>query len=194
MSKKLLIGLLFSASIAIPVMAEAATNASAPAPMTKKALPKIESVPMLVEREDLRQAMPNAIVFGLGESQVNAQFLPILQWNAGYLHDFPTARIEVSGNADDYKSSSANDKLSLQRAQNIRSVLLSLGVTDQQMDVYALGDRRQAFKKDSDGHQPRNQRVDIFYIRNAPQGYTVEKVPVVMTDTYSQVVTSEPVQ
>jgi hypothetical protein len=62
------------------------------------------------------------------------------------------------------------------------------------MDVYALGDRRQAFKKDSDGHQPRNQRVDIFYTRNAPQGYTVEKVPVVMTDTYSQVVTSEPVQ
>jgi outer membrane protein OmpA-like peptidoglycan-associated protein len=194
MSKKLLIGLLSSASIAIPVMAEAATNASAPAPMTKKALPKIESVPMLVEREDLRQAMPNAIVFGLGESQVNAQFLPILQWNAGYLHDFPTARIEVSGNADDYKSSAANDKLSLQRAQNIRSALLSLGVFDQQMDVYALGDRRQAFKKDSDGHQPRNQRVDIFYTRNAPQGYTVEKVPVVMTDTYSQVVTSEPVQ
>jgi hypothetical protein len=96
MSKKLLIGLLFSASIAIPVMAEAATNASAPAPMTKKALPKIESVPMLVEREDLRQAMPNAIVFGLGESQVNAQFLPILQWNAGYLHDFPTAPMTIN--------------------------------------------------------------------------------------------------
>ena len=33
------------------------------------------------------------------------------------------------------------------------------------------------YLKDSDGHQPRNQRVDIFYQKYAPKGYHVEKVP-----------------
>lgn len=194
LSNKYLLSLILSCGFVSAFAAQPVASSAVAAASAMPKPPKIESVPILVEQLDLRQSMPNALVFNLGESKINPQFVPILSWNATYLKAFPNAKIEVSGNADDYSSAAKNDALSLQRANNVRSALLDLGVPDQQIEVYALGDRREVFKKDSDGHQPRNQRVDIFYQRYAPKGYHVEKVPVVITDTYEQAVIPEPVQ
>lgn len=194
LSNKYLLSLILSCGFVSAFAAQPVASASVAATTSIPKPPKIESVPILVEQLDLRQSMPNALVFNLGESKINPQLVPILSWNATYLKAFPNAKIEISGNADDYKNAAKNDTLSLQRANNVRSALLDLGVNDQQIEVYALGDRREVFKKDSDGHQPRNQRVDIFYQQHAPKGYHVEKVPVVITDTYEQAVIPEPIK
>lgn len=194
LNSKRLLGLILSCGFASVFAAQPVASASVTSSTSIPKPPKIESVPILVEQVDLRQSMPNALLFNLGESKINPQFVAILSWNATYLKAFPNAKVEISGNADDYKNAAKNDSLSLQRANNVRSALLDLGVPDQQIEVYALGDRREVFKKDSDGHQPRNQRVDIFYQKYAPKGYHVEKVPVVITDTYEQSVIPEPVQ
>lgn len=191
MSKRqFVLGLIGSLGLIAHVMAVTPATESA---TSLNKLPKIESYPVLVERVDLVQSMPNAIVFGLGESLINPQLAPILTWNATYLRTFSDAKIKISGNADDYKNAVQNSKLAMQRAVNIRDALLDMGVSDQQMDVVSLGDRAPKFKKDSDGHQPRNQRVDLFYTAKAPKGYEVEKVPVVKTDSYQQEVVPEPV-
>lgn len=194
LNSKRLLGLILSCGFASAFAAQPVASASVASATSIPKPPKIESVPILVEQVDLRQSMPNTLLFNLGESKINPQFVPILSWNATYLKAFPNAKVEISGNADDYKNAAKNDSLSLQRANNVRNALLDLGVPDQQIEVYALGDRREVFKKDSDGHQPRNQRVDIFYQKYAPKGYHVEKVPVVITDTYEQSVIPEPVQ
>mgnify|MGYP000370224106 CR=1 FL=1 len=157
-------------------------------------IPESQIKPIDIERSDLVQSMPNAVLFDLGESKMTTQFMPIFEWNATYLTKFSGAKIKISGNADDYKDSAKNMTLSMQRAQDVRFALMNMGVQDQQIEIVALGDREQKFKKDADGHQPRNQRVDIFYQRYAPKGYHVEKVPVVITDTYEQAVIPEPVQ
>ncbi len=189
---KIIISLIGAAGLLTNVWA-VTPSVSESSESVKTNLAKIESVPVLVQRVDLVQSMPNAIVFNLGESLINPQFAPILEWNATYLQNNSTAKIKISGNADDYKDAQKNAALSMQRAVNIRNALLNMGVADQQMDVVALGDKYPKFKKDSDGHQPRNQRVDLFYTANAPKGYEVEKVPVVKTDTYRRSVVPEPV-
>ena len=181
-------------SLGFVANAFAASTASAPvsasAPAASK-VPKVSGMPVLVDRIDLVQAMPNAVLFNLGESKMSTQFMPILQWNATYLSKFSGAKIKISGNADDYKDAAQNMSLSMQRAQNVRFALMDMGVQDQQIEVVALGDREQKFKKDSDGHQPRNQRVDVFYTTQKPKGYTVEKIPVVTIDTFEQTVIPE---
>ena len=189
---KIMLALL--ASLGLATSSFAASTASAPvsasAPTASK-LPKVSGMPVSVDRTDLVQAMPNAVLFNLGESKMSTQFMPILQWNVTYLNKFSGAKIKISGNADDYKNAAQNMTLSMQRAQNVRFALMDMGVQDQQIEVVALGDREQKFKKDSDGHQPRNQRVDVFYTTQKPKGYTVEKIPVVTIDTFEQTVIPE---
>ena len=183
-------------SLGFVANAFAAPTASAPvsasAPVASK-LPKVSGMPVLVDRIDLVQAMPNAVLFNLGESKMSTQFMPILQWNATYLNKFSAAKIKIAGNADDYKDAAQNMTLSMQRAQNVRVALMDMGVQDQQIEIVALGDREQKFKKNSDGHQPRNQRVDVFYTAQKPKGYMLEKVPVVTIDTFEQAVMPEPI-
>lgn len=180
------------AVLGLGVMAGAfAATASAPVSESAPVATKVSGTPVLIERSDLVQSMPNAVLFDLGESKMTTQFMPILEWNATYLTKFSGAKIKISGNADDYKDSAKNMTLSMQRAQDVRFALMNMGVQDQQIEIVALGDREQKFKKDADGHQPRNQRVDLFYTAEKPKGYTIEKVPVVKIDTFKEVAIPE---
>lgn len=151
------------------------------------------TLPVLVEDTVIKQQMPNAILFDLYESRVSEQFMPIIAWNAGYLLKFPNAKVEIQGNADDKHNSVFDEKLALARAQNVKDVLLYMGVNDQQITIKSLGNKHLVFAKDSDGHQPRNQRVDIMYTVAAPQGYHIDKIPVVITTSTEQVVIPEPI-
>lgn len=171
--------------------ASTVTSVSASAPVAAPQSKASSTGPVLIERGDLVQSMPNAVLFDLGESKMTTQFMPILQWNATYLSKFSKAKIKISGNADDYSDAGKNMTLSMQRAQDVRAALMNMGVLDQQIEIVALGDRDQKFKKDADGHQPRNQRVDIFYTSQKPEGYTIEKVPVVQIDTFKEAVIPE---
>lgn len=151
------------------------------------------TLPVLVEDTIIKQQMPNAILFDLYESRVSEQFMPIIAWNAGYLLKFPNAKVEIQGNADDKHNAVYDEKLAMARAQNVKDVLLYMGVNDQQISIKSLGNKHLVFAKDSDGHQPRNQRVDIMYTVAPPQGYHIDKVPVVITTTAEQVAIPEPI-
>lgn len=151
------------------------------------------TMPVLVEDTVIKQQMPNVILFDLYESRVSQQFMPIISWNAGYLLKFPNAKVEIQGNADDKHNSVYDEKLAMARAQNVKDVLLYMGVSDQQISIKSLGNKHLVFPKDSDGHQPRNQRVDIMYIVAPPQGYHIDKIPVVLTTTAVEVDIPEPI-
>lgn len=151
------------------------------------------SMPVLVEQEAIKQEMPNAILFDLYESKVNEQFMPIIAWNAGYLKQFPNAKVEIQGNADDKHNSTYDEKLAWARAQNVKDVLLFMGVNDQQITIKSLGNKHPVYPKDNDGYQPRNQRVDIMYTFMPPPGYHIDKVPVVITTTGVEAIIPEPI-
>lgn len=187
---KIIVTLLASSGFMSYAFAASTPAVGASAPVVNA---KVSHSPVLVERTDLVQSMPNAILFDLGESKMTTQFMPILQWNATYLSKFSKAKIKISGNADDYGDANKNMTLSMQRAQDVRFALMNMGVQDQQIEIVALGDRDQKFKKDTDGHQPRNQRVDLFYTTGKPKGYVVEKIPVVTIDTFEQAIIPEPI-
>lgn len=193
LKRNLVLGLL-SVGVVSSAFAVTTSSASSVTVANPKALkmPRVESMPVLVDREDLIQAMPNALVFNLGESKVNPQFAPILNWNASYIQAFPTAKIKIVGNADDFADAVKDKKLAMERAENVRTILFTMGVPYENTEVVSLGNTKPKYKKDSDGHQPRNQRVDIFYTVNAPVGYEVEKVPVVKVDTFEQAVLPMP--
>lgn len=196
MKRNLLLSLVLLSGIAASAVA-VAPAASAPV-VSKSALkvPKLESsvVPVMVEREDLIQSMPNVIIFAQGESRVSPQLAPILSWNASYIAAFPNAKIKIVGNATDYKDAEKNKKLALERAENVRTILFTMGVPFENTDVVSLGDTKPLFKKDANGGAERNNRVDIFYTEHKPTGYYVDKIPVVKTDEFEQAVIPMSVQ
>lgn len=156
-------------------------------------LPAESSMPVLVEQAVIKQEMPNAILFDLYESRVSEQFMPIISWNAGYLLKFPNAKVEIQGNADDRHNFNYDEKLAMARAQNVKDVLLYMGVNDEQIMIKSLGNKHPIYLKDSDGHQPRNQRVDIMYTVAPPSGYHIDKIPVVLTTTGVEAAIPEPI-
>lgn len=191
-----LIGLMTACASHSPSSSQTTTVSNATASQTaanNSAAATESTLPVLVEDTVIKQQMPNAILFDLYESKVSEQFMPIIAWNAGYLLKFPNAKVELQGNADDKHNSVSDEKLAMARAQNVKDVLLYMGVNDQQITIKSLGNKHLVFAKDSDGHQPRNQRVDIMYTVAAPQGYHIDKIPVVITTSTEQVVIPEPI-
>lgn len=196
MKRNLLLSLVLLSGIAVSAVAVTPTASAPVVSKTALKVPKFESsvVPVMVEREDLIQSMPNAIVYAQGESRVNPELAPILSWNASYITAFPDAKIKIVGNATDYKDAEKNRKLALERAENVRTILFTMGVPFENTDIVSLGDTKPLFKKDSSGGFERNNRVDIFYTQHKPTGYYVDKIPVVKTDEFEQATIPMPMQ
>ncbi|MDD3267673.1 MAG: OmpA family protein, partial [Burkholderiales bacterium] len=144
----------------------------------------------IVQRMDVVQNMPNAIVFHQYESTVDPSLLFVLKWNASYIRAFPSAKVKIVGHSTDYSSNVKDEALAMERAQNVRTVLFLLGVPFENTDIISEGSREPAFEIESSGvRQARNNRVDIFYTANPPKGYHMDTIPVVKVSTYEQRIT-----
>ncbi|RTL02188.1 MAG: hypothetical protein EKK57_02630 [Proteobacteria bacterium] len=192
MKRNLVLSLILLSSMS--VTAFAAGTESAVASTQKKVMPLPESsmMPVMVQRTDLVQSMPNTIIFANQESRVSPQLAPILAWNASYIQAFPAAKIKIVGHATEFKNEAKDDKLALQRAENVRTILFTMGVPYENTEVVSEGNDKPAFKQDFHGGPERNNRVDIFYTENAPKGYYVDKIPVVKIDEFKQTVVPMP--
>lgn len=176
-----------ASAYAAPVESATVSKASSVLP-----LPESSNMPVMVARTDLIQSMPNTIIFAEGESRVSPRLAPILSWNASYIQAFPEAKIKIVGYATDYKNAAKDDKLGMQRAENVRTILFTMGVPYENTEVVSMGNKKPQFKQDFHGGAERNNRVDIFYTEKAPQGYYVDKIPVVKTDEFKQAIMPMP--
>lgn len=73
----------------------------------------------------------------------------------------PAAEITVIGHTDSVGADAFNDKLSLERAQAVREILIGLGVPAQNITAAGRGKRELLVPTGDNVNEPRNRRVEL---------------------------------
>jgi outer membrane protein OmpA-like peptidoglycan-associated protein len=73
----------------------------------------------------------------------------------------PAAEITVIGHTDTVGTDAFNDKLSLERAQAVRELLIGMGVPAQNISAAGRGKREPLISTGDNVNEPRNRRVEL---------------------------------
>lgn len=102
------------------------------------------------------------LVFEFGSAQdVTPAFQPVLQQLLAQAADYPAPEITVIGHTDRVGTVPDNDRLSLERAQTVRDLLVQAGVDAATITVAGRGEREPAVVTADEVPMAENRRVEI---------------------------------
>lgn len=84
---------------------------------------------------------------------------------ATLLNQFSTARIRIIGHTDNVGMESANQKLSMDRAEALRQSLVGQGIAADRIEVAGMGSTQPVADNASEDGRSQNRRIDIEVIR-----------------------------
>ena len=108
--------------------------------------------------------MPGNITFAFDSSNLQSQFLPVLDNVAGTLSEYNQTIVEVAGHTDSVGTDSYNQALSERRANAVAGYLGSKGIMQQRMMVVGAGETRPVASNDTDSGRAQNRRVEITLV------------------------------
>lgn len=108
----------------------------------------------------LQDAFDN-LNFDFGKSTIRENSFPALDKLAKTLVEAKNWKIDIDGHTDDKGSDSFNQKLSQDRANAVKSYLVSKGVTADTIIATGFGETKPIVKNDSDANRERNRRVEF---------------------------------
>lgn len=108
----------------------------------------------------LQDAFDN-LNFDFGKSTIRESSFPTLDKLAQTLIEAKNWKIDIDGHTDDKGSDSFNQKLSQDRANAVKSYLVSKGVTADTITATGYGETKPIVKNDSDANRERNRRVEF---------------------------------
>jgi len=111
-----------------------------------------------------RPSMPVSFLlqFEFGSAQdITPAFQPVLRQLLASLADYPAPEITVIGHTDRVGSLQDNDRLSLQRAQTVRDLLVQAGVDPSMVTIAGRGEREPAMPTGDEVARAENRRVEI---------------------------------
>jgi len=103
------------------------------------------------------------VYFDLDRSEIRPEFQAAVACHASYLHQFPSSRVTLEGNADERGSREYNLGLGERRGNAVSSALGSAGASSSQLNVVSYGEERPVCKDHSEGCWQKNRRVEIVY-------------------------------
>jgi OmpA-OmpF porin, OOP family len=138
---------------AIPSLEEIQAQFRLTAPTIDPTLPQ----PVIVR-------LPSDILFEFNASTLNSSADPMLQLAVEYMQKFGRAEIEVEGHTDTIGEEPYNQKLSLARAESVRSWLQArMSVGDYKFSAKGWGESRPIVNPDGNvAEQQKNRRVEIM--------------------------------
>ena len=110
----------------------------------------------------LKLEVPSDISFASGRADLNPRLRPILDQFASGLGNQPNTEVRIVGHTDNTGSDALNERLSLERAQSVRSYLVDRGVRADTIQVAGRGEREPIADNGSEAGRAKNRRVEIF--------------------------------
>jgi outer membrane protein OmpA-like peptidoglycan-associated protein len=105
--------------------------------------------------------MKNDILFDTGSDSLKAEGVAELNKMADILAKYSDDRVKVEGHTDSVGDAKHNQALSERRAGAVKSVLISRGVQEKQIETYGYGESKPvADNKTADG-RAKNRRVEL---------------------------------
>lgn len=112
----------------------------------------------------LQDAFDN-LNFDFGKSTIRESSFPALDKLAQTLVEAKNWKLEIDGHTDDKGSDSYNQKLSQDRANAVKTYLVSKGVVADTITATGYGETKPIVKNDSDANRERNRRVEFKIIK-----------------------------
>jgi outer membrane protein OmpA-like peptidoglycan-associated protein len=118
----------------------------------------------VVQTQDnqLKLEVPSDISFETGRADINPRLRPILDQFASGMSSQANTEVRIMGHTDNTGSDELNDRLSLQRAQSVRSYLVARGVRSDAVQVMGRGEREPVADNSTESGRAKNRRVEIF--------------------------------
>lgn len=113
----------------------------------------IEGLPPLPQRYIL--------YFEFGTDRLTAQSHTMVQDIQSDLRRFPAPEVVVIGHTDATGGTAFNDKLSLDRANSVRDILVAAGISREDIQTVGRGAREPLVPEKPGVPEPRNRRVEI---------------------------------
>jgi len=85
----------------------------------------------------------------------------ILKKNARWMLNFPEAKVLIEGHCDNRGGMEFNLSLGERRASNVRGLLMTLGVMENNLEVISYGEERPLVDEDSEEAYARNRRTEF---------------------------------
>jgi outer membrane protein OmpA-like peptidoglycan-associated protein len=99
--------------------------------------------------------------FEFGSDRLTAQSRALVPGIQSELKRFAAPEVVVSGHTDAVGDPTYNDKLSLDRANRVRDILVAAGIPREQIAVVGRGAREPVVAARPGAPEPRNRRVEI---------------------------------
>jgi peptidoglycan-associated lipoprotein len=107
----------------------------------------------------------STIYFMLDSSEVQPDFIQVINAHAQYLVAHPNQKLTLEGHADERGSPEYNIALGDQRAKAVAGMMKAQGVSDGQLELVSYGEEKPAVFGSDEGSYERNRRVEISYQR-----------------------------
>lgn len=107
----------------------------------------------------------STIYFIYDSSEVQPDFIPVINAHAKYLVGHPNQKLTLEGHADERGSPEYNIALGEQRAKAVAAMMKAQGVNDSQMNLVSYGEEKPAVMGNDESAFERNRRVEISYQR-----------------------------
>ncbi len=107
----------------------------------------------------------STIYFMLDSSEVQPDFIPVINAHAQYLIAHPNQKLTVEGHADERGSREYNIALGDQRAKAVAAMFKAQGVNDSQLELVSYGEEKPAVFGGDESSWERNRRAELGYQR-----------------------------
>lgn len=107
----------------------------------------------------------STIYFVYDSSDVQPDFIPVINAHAQYLVAHPNQKLTLEGHADERGSPEYNIALGDQRAKAVAGMMKSQGVSDGQLTLVSYGEEKPAVFGSDESAYERNRRVELSYQR-----------------------------
>lgn len=140
-------------------------------PVIKEEISAVEEeapVPAIGERlnEEATAFKLDKVYFNLGQAVVLQESQEQLNNLAEYLRENPELKIQIEGHTDNQGDPAANQKLSLDRAFNVRQYLIDKGVDGKRIRFRGYGSTQPVSPNDTEENRSRNRRVEYKIVNS----------------------------
>ncbi len=104
------------------------------------------------------------VYFPLGESRILEDSYKQLDALVQHLKDNPDLRIQIEGHTDNQGDAQINQKLSLDRAFNVREYLISKGINGSRVKFKGYGSTKPISPNDTEDNRQKNRRVEYTFL------------------------------
>jgi OmpA-OmpF porin, OOP family len=107
------------------------------------------------------------VMFNINSTRLTANSYPAIKELADSLKTNPDLDLTIEGHTDNLGNAAYNIQLSINRAESVKKVLVSLGIADRRIQVKGFGDDKPVATNDSAEGRAKNRRVVfIFQLKN----------------------------